>query len=1541
MAQRNIDFGAYPDDGNANSIRDAFIAVQDNFTELFNQPQAGVSQLVGGAGITLYNASGVAQAQLAGNVNVSANIYKITFQAGDPANPASLGAQFLTFNGNTTATIESSNPGSIPDVILDISPGFLANFTVANLFVSNKALIGNTSVIYSNLFPTVTVIGGNTANNIPTGNIVVDHVKATPLGRFIGNVSLQDVPYSNVGGIVYNDLSPVPFLASQGIEVLTSDPDFFRYDSANFNLLVPNVTTNNITALGNINGNFTGNISGNITVLGIDRGLAVKSGNSLVTTSTVASSVSTTIANAASTGNTFVVLTSLSGVSAGQAVTSSVPGLIDPETVVVARYTSNNSVELSVGLLANANVSDPISFTSLSGYLRYTTGGALQALTTPVLAVASNLTLTSGSTLTLSNNAGNLSVLNNVATTGTSTGALRVNGGVGISQALNVGANINANSLNVGNSSPNGNLGAFTVTSTGVVTTTNSTAVSPLSPTNTGALQVAGGVSVGNNIYVGASTDSSNLSTGAARIVGGAAVGGNLNVGNVLGAYNLKIGTNAPNGSSGNFEVTQSGVVTILANNSGNAVNANYSIVTAGGIQANNDVLVRGTTVSSNTQTGALVVFGGVGIGGDLNLAGNVNITSVTNTVSISSTVDSSNSSNGAFTVAGGVGIAKKLNVGTSIATDAIYVGNNAGNSGFGDAILTLASDGNIYSTSSAAAIFPANVSNLDLGLQSTLVTIGSSNGTTILNTPTLVAPLSSTTQYVFDTTTSVVYFAGDATSLFMGNTSGTANLRNPTLVGSQTTQNVFNTIATTVNAFGAATSLNVGGTSGTATLNNPTLVGSQSTQNVYNTTATTVNAFGAATTLNLGANSGTATLRNPTIVGTETSQNLFNTTATTVNAFGAATSINMGNLNGTLTLRSSTIVGAPTQTTQTIFNTIATTVNAFGAATTINLANNADTTLNIGTTGANGAVKIYGTQNANNANYQSGALQVAGGAGFGKDVFIGGNLYLVGNSSNGTVSNTIITITNTSDSSNAIDTTASFSTAGGESVAKSLNVGANIRANYLGVGGNAGFLGSGETIILSGDLTTSNIDTTSSTFNLANSNAATINFGRAATTVNIGQDSAGSKLTIYNGNVIGANSTQSLFDGVATTVNFARAALFFTMGAASGTLTIQNPNVVGVQSTQNVYNTVATTLNFGGAATTLNMGANSGTATLRNPTLVGTETTQNVYNSTATTVNAFGAATSLIMGATTGTANIRNQTVNIPNGNLSVGGNLSVTGNTTSGNIYANSGTIGASLFSGNGSSLTNLNASNISSGTLAQARLANSSITVNGTSISLGGSATITASTTNAVTFNNGGSGDASGTTFDGSAARTISYNTVGAPSASGSGASGTWSISISGSASSATTAGTVTTASQPNITSTGSLTNTQTSSLGVGTAASGTTGEIRATNNVTAYYSDDRLKKRLGVIENALEKINTLTGFYYEANDVAQELGYKVKREVGLSAQEVERILPEVVAPAPIDEKYKTLHYERIIPLIVEALKEVTLEMKDIRNIISKLS
>jgi len=127
----------------------------------------------------------------------------------------------------------------------------------------------------------------------------------------------------------------------------------------------------------------------------------------------------------------------------------------------------------------------------------------------------------------------------------------------------------------------------------------------------------------------------------------------------------------------------------------------------------------------------------------------------------------------------------------------------------------------------------------------------------------------------------------------------------------------------------------------------------------------------------------------------------------------------------------------------------------------------------------------------------------------------------------------------------------------------------------------------------------------------------------------------------------------------------------------------------------------------------------------------------------------------------------------------------------------------------------------------------------------------------------------------------------------------------------------------------------TSVQLTSLGVNTAASATAGTILATNNITAYYSDDKLKTKLGRIENALQKVRELEGFYYEANELAQSLGYTVKREVGLSAQSMQRILPEIVTTAPIDEKYLTIWYERTAPLLVEAIKELANEIDEIKK------
>lgn len=125
----------------------------------------------------------------------------------------------------------------------------------------------------------------------------------------------------------------------------------------------------------------------------------------------------------------------------------------------------------------------------------------------------------------------------------------------------------------------------------------------------------------------------------------------------------------------------------------------------------------------------------------------------------------------------------------------------------------------------------------------------------------------------------------------------------------------------------------------------------------------------------------------------------------------------------------------------------------------------------------------------------------------------------------------------------------------------------------------------------------------------------------------------------------------------------------------------------------------------------------------------------------------------------------------------------------------------------------------------------------------------------------------------------------------------------------------------------------------SFGVGTAASGTAGEIRATNNITAYYSDRRLKENITPIENPIAKLMAISGVTFNSNDTAAEYGYiDKKRQVGVIAQEVAAVLPEIVVPAPFDigqntdgteysisgENYQTVQYEKLVPLLIEAFK-----------------
>jgi hypothetical protein len=119
----------------------------------------------------------------------------------------------------------------------------------------------------------------------------------------------------------------------------------------------------------------------------------------------------------------------------------------------------------------------------------------------------------------------------------------------------------------------------------------------------------------------------------------------------------------------------------------------------------------------------------------------------------------------------------------------------------------------------------------------------------------------------------------------------------------------------------------------------------------------------------------------------------------------------------------------------------------------------------------------------------------------------------------------------------------------------------------------------------------------------------------------------------------------------------------------------------------------------------------------------------------------------------------------------------------------------------------------------------------------------------------------------------------------------------------------------------------------------------GNIISTGTLTTSYSDERLKTFTSNIGNSLDIINSLSGYHYIPNKLAENNGFTIEPDIGLSAQEVKKVLPQIVKLAPFDtvrdingaivsksgENYLTICYERLGPVFVEAIKELSKENK----------
>jgi len=123
-----------------------------------------------------------------------------------------------------------------------------------------------------------------------------------------------------------------------------------------------------------------------------------------------------------------------------------------------------------------------------------------------------------------------------------------------------------------------------------------------------------------------------------------------------------------------------------------------------------------------------------------------------------------------------------------------------------------------------------------------------------------------------------------------------------------------------------------------------------------------------------------------------------------------------------------------------------------------------------------------------------------------------------------------------------------------------------------------------------------------------------------------------------------------------------------------------------------------------------------------------------------------------------------------------------------------------------------------------------------------------------------------------------------------------------------------------------------------IGVNVSANGTNGRIDAGNDIVAFSSSDkRLKENIKPLDNALDKVSKINGIEFDWKPLTKEEKKTIHgnegHDVGVIAQEIEEVLPEVVQTR--DTGYKAVKYEKIVPLLIEAIKELKTEIEELKK------
>lgn len=395
--------------------------------------------------------------------------------------------------------------------------------------------------------------------------------------------------------------------------------------------------------------------------------------------------------------------------------------------------------------------------------------------------------------------AGSLKLTTNTASTSTTTGTLQVVGGVGITQSVFIGSDLEVQGGDLTTTAATFNLlqgNATTVNAFGVGTTVNfgnsaaGVATYKFGNSNQNNILSLQGNGTGGSIFF-----ETNVTTGTVNLFDGVTgtvnIGGStatVNIGLTTGNANLQVRGNGTNGTATISTNVVGGTVNLLQSVTGtiNVAGAGSLVDFAG------DIRVKGGDITTNQTTFNLI---------------NTNATTV-NAFGAATTIDIG-ASTGTTSINNNVDIDLDLNV-------------DGGN------LKTNAATFNLLDTNATTVNAFGAADLIDIGAASGSLTIR--NASVALDGDLLVRggdiSTNQTTFNVINTASTTVNAFGASTATTIGANSGTLTLRNPTINCTQAGISLFNTTATTVNAFGAATTINIGASTGTTTINNDLVVG-------------------------------------------------------------------------------------------------------------------------------------------------------------------------------------------------------------------------------------------------------------------------------------------------------------------------------------------------------------------------------------------------------------------------------------------------------------------------------------------------------------------------------------------------------------------------------------------------------------------------------------------------------------------------------------------------------------------------------------------